>query len=51
MMPEEDIIALIVEGDSAAAAKLRLVMKHGAEHAPYRHTQPRGEVIEDHLKI
>lgn len=45
MVPEEDVVALVMEGDDAAAAELRLVVEQRAQHAPHRQTQPRAEVV------
>lgn len=49
MVPEEYIISLVVEGDGAAAAELRLVVEQSAQHASHRQTQSRAEVVQDHL--
>ena len=51
MMPEEDVIALVVEGDHAAAMELRVVREEGGEHAAYRVAQARVEVVQDHLGL
>ena len=48
-MPEEYVIALIVEGDSAFPDKLRLVVEEDGQHPRDRVAQPRREVVQDHL--
>ena len=50
MMPEEDVVPLVVEGDAALSPELGVVVKDGRQHPAHRVSQPRREVIEDNLR-
>jgi hypothetical protein len=48
--PEEDEVALIVEGDHAPAPELRVLVEQAAQHATYAAPQARVEVVEQQLR-
>lgn len=49
-MSEEDVVSLVVEGDGSLSTELRLEVEEGGQHAAHGVTQPRREVVQDHLR-
>ena len=49
MVPEEDVVPLVVEGDAPLPPELGIIVEDGGQHAAHRVPQPRGEVVEDDL--
>ncbi len=49
VLSEEDEISLVVEGDNPTAHELRPLRKQRCQHPTHTVSQPRVEVVEDHL--
>lgn len=50
MMPEEDVVTLIVKRDHFASFELWLVVIQRGQHAAHGVSQSRGHVVHDHLR-
>jgi hypothetical protein len=50
VVPEEDEVALVVQGDDAAALELCLMWEERRKQPTHRVTQPRVEVVQDNLR-
>lgn len=51
MVPEEDVVALVMEGDDPPAFEVWIVGKEAGQHSGYRVTQSGGEVVQDHFRV
>ena len=49
VVPEEDVVSLVVEGDGPLSPELRLEVEESGQHAAHGVTQPSREVVEDDL--
>ena len=49
MMPEEDVIALIVKGNSTTAFEFRIVVEERSQHTTDSLTQTSLEIVENHF--
>lgn len=45
MVPKEDIVSLVVKGDGASPAELRLVVEQRAQHTTHGQTESCAEVV------
>ncbi len=50
VVPDKDVVTLIVEGDDSPALELRIIGEDGGEHPRHGVTQPGGEVVQDHFR-
>ncbi len=49
--PEEDVVALVVEGHDPPATKVGILTKQRREQAPHAAAQHRVEVVQDQLRL
>lgn len=49
MMPEKNVISLIVQCAYSASSKLRRVVEHCPEHARHAAAESRSEVVQQHF--
>ena len=49
VVPEEDVVPLVVEGGHSLPGELRLVVEERGKHPGDAVAEPRAEVVEDHL--
>lgn len=50
VVPEEDKVPLVVEGDHPPALELRVVWKQSCKHASHRVAQASGQVVQNNLR-